>query len=122
MISFFPYQKTEQLLTKLQNSFTMNTGEEHPRGYYPDQEVSFFDSYSLVKTGIYFSLLAKINHVAPHLPRYRVVGLILQMAMQTLPTFLYLYNMSGEGIKHLVYNFVPYKLRPYKISLAVYSL
>lgn len=38
--------------------------------HFPDQNVSLFDFYALVKTGTYFVLLAVINKVVRLLTRY----------------------------------------------------
>lgn len=108
------FSKPLELVTKLQETLTMNSSEEFYYEHYPKAGVALFDSYAIIKTGTYFVLLAVINKVAPLLTKYKVPGAILQLLMQTLPTFLYLTNMNGEGLRQLICSSLPYWLRPYK--------
>lgn len=113
MFQSWPFPKPWELATKLQETLNVNFSQEFYYEHFPDQTVSLFDSYALIKTGSYFVLLALINKVAPLLTRYRVSGAILQLLMQSLPTFLYLTNMNGEGLQQVLYNSLSYWLRPY---------
>lgn len=121
MFQAWPFPKPWELATKLQETLTVNSSQEFYYEHFPDQTVSLFDSYALIKTGSYFVLLALINKVAPLLTRYRVPGAILQLLMQSLPTFLYLTNMNGEGLRQVLYNSLPYWLRPYIISTSYHG-
>ena len=109
------FSKPLELVTKLQETLTMNSSEEFYYEHYPKAGVALFDSYAIIKTGTYFVLLAVINKVAPLLTKFKVPGAILQLLMQTLPTFLYLTNMNGEGLRQLICSSLPYWLRSYMV-------
>ena len=45
------FSKYLELVTKLQETLTMNSSEEFYYEHYPEARVALFDSYDLIKTG-----------------------------------------------------------------------
>ena len=56
---------------------------------YPDLEVEFLTQSFVIKTGLYFIFLGLINRLSPYFTSYKLLGALIQLLLQTLPTFLY---------------------------------
>ncbi|KAJ9088298.1 hypothetical protein DSO57_1039620 [Entomophthora muscae] len=83
---------------------------------FPDLEINFLTKSSVIKTGFYFIFSGLINRLSPYFTSYKLLGALVQLLLQTLPTFLYLTNININGIEALVYNHLPQTMRPYIIS------
>ena len=80
---------------------------------YPDLDIPFVSSSAIIKTGAYFLVLAIINRICPLLTNYRLLAGLVQVALQTLPTLLYMLQLNPSGIMAQVYNLIPQWVRPH---------
>ena len=89
--------------TLIFDSFNPPANADH----YSDLEIDFLTQSSVIKTGLYFLFLGLINCLSPYFTSYKLLGALVQLLLQTLPTFLYLSNINILGLKALVYNNLP---------------
>ena len=91
----------------------------NPQGY-SDLPVQLVNKNAAFYTLVYLITILLISRISPYLGSYRLLGNIIELGLQTIPTLMYLTQFNMRGIEALVYNLVPKGLRPYIPITAAY--
>ncbi|KAJ9057721.1 hypothetical protein DSO57_1019938 [Entomophthora muscae] len=84
-------------------------------GEYPNIDIPLVTNCSLLNTLFYLPCLGFLHSITPFVTQYRFLAGFCKIILQTVPTFLYLLNLSPNALHALVYNLAPLWARPYII-------
>ena len=80
---------------------------------YPDIDLPIVHPNAFTYTVLYVTTLTFLQHLSPFLGSHRLLAGVIQIFLQSLPTFLYLFQFNPTGLKVLIYNSLPIWMRPY---------
>ena len=80
---------------------------------YPNIDLPIVHPNAFTYTVLYVATLAFLQQLSPFLGSHRLLAGVIQIFLQSLPTFLYLFQFNPNGLKVLIYNSLPIWMRPY---------